>query len=37
MKGVSSTSSMKSLVNYLIALTIYQPDKCNHVLEYLKE
>ena len=37
MKGSKNVDSMKSLINYLIGLTIHRPAKCNQVLEYLKE
>ena len=36
MKGGNNINSMKNLINYLIGLTIYQPEKCNQVLDYLK-
>ena len=37
MKGASNSASMKSLINYMIGLTIYKPERCNQVLDYLKE
>lgn len=34
-KGPKHLSTIKSLVNYLIALTIYNPVKLDKVLEFL--
>ena len=34
--GPKHLNSIKSLINYMIALTVYNPHKCNNVLEYLR-
>ena len=34
-KGKNNLSTIKSLLNYLICLTIYNPLKSSKVLEYL--
>ena len=36
-KGGKNSSTTKSMLNYLIALTIHNPSKCDKVLEYFKE
>lgn len=36
-KGEKNRHTIKSLINYFIALTIYDPKKGNKVLEYLGE
>ena len=35
-KGKKNSSTTKSLLNYLIALTIHNPSKCDKVLDYLQ-
>ena len=36
-KGFKNSLTVKTLINYVIALTIYNPHKCDKVLDFIRD